>query len=77
MAWLLMWLTRLKVCLIPFITNHMEQIDTGAAKVADNMQSISAATEEQSASAQEIASASDSLARQAQDVQEKLQKFKF
>ena len=59
------------------ITNHMEQIDTGAAKVADNMQSISAATAEQSASAQEIASDSDSLARQAQDVQEKLQKFKF
>lgn len=59
------------------ITNHMEQIDSGAAKVADNMQSISAATEEQSASPQEIASASDSLARQAQDVQEKLQKFKF
>ena len=55
----------------------MNEIDKGAKHVADNMQSISAATEQQSASAQEVASASDALARQAQEVQENLQKFQF
>ena len=55
----------------------MNDIDKGSKQVADNMQSISAATEEQSASAEEIASASDSLARQAQEVQENLKKFQF
>jgi len=48
-----------------------------ARRVADEMQSVSAATEEQSASAEEIASASDALAKLAQDVQTGLRKFKF
>lgn len=59
------------------IDGQMLQINNGGSKVADHMQSISAATEQQSASAQQIASASDSLAKQAQNVQENLQKFKF
>lgn len=59
------------------IIGKMGEIDEGARSVSDNMQSISAATQQQSASAQEIASASDALARQAQEVQERLQKFKF
>ena len=55
----------------------MHEIDAGARRVADEMQSVSAATEEQSASAEEIASASDALAKLAQDVQTVLRKFKF
>ena len=55
----------------------MVEIDTGAKRVNDEMQSVSAATEEQSASAQEIASASDALAKLAQEVQILLGKFQF
>ena len=59
------------------ITGEMHEIDAGARRVVDEMQSVSAATEEQSASAEEIASASDALAKLAQDVQTVLRKFKF
>ena len=59
------------------VTHEMGAIDSGARKVADEMQSVSAATEQQSASAEEIASASDALAKLAQDVQSVLRRFKF
>ena len=53
----------------------IEAARAGARRVADEMQSVSAATEEQSASAEKIASASDALAKLAQDVQTVLRKF--
>jgi len=45
--------------------------------VATEMESVSAASEEQSASAAEIADASTALAELAQSLQNSLQKFKF
>ena len=59
------------------ITDHIAEIDRQGDKVASEMQSVSAVTEEQSAAASEIASASDSLARLAQELQTSLQRFKF
>ena len=59
------------------IASHIEEIDAQGTAVSDEMQNVSAVSEEQSASANEIASASDSLARLAQDQQNELRKFKF
>ena len=59
------------------ITQSVEAIASHGAKVAEEMQSGSAAAEEQSASAEEIASASDSLAKLAQELQDSVQSFKF
>lgn len=59
------------------INHHIEDIDTQGARVSDEMQNVSAVSEEQSASAAEIASASDSLAKLAQELQDTLRKFKF
>ena len=62
-------------------TNHIAiqvgNIDQQGARVSDEMQTVSAATEEQSASATEIASASTSLSRLANDLQMALSRFKF
>lgn len=55
----------------------MQEIENGSNRVADEMRSITSATEEQSASSEEIASASEALAKQAQDVQSILNSFKF
>ena len=52
-------------------------IDRHGKKVGEEMQSVSAATEEQSASAEEIASASDALAKLAQEMQLSLRKFQY
>lgn len=52
------------------IETEVAQIETNGGQVADEMQSVSAATEENNLhSAGEIASASDSLAQLAQDLQ--------
>ena len=59
------------------ITNNVMTIDKQGKKVAEEMQSVSAATEQQSASAQEIASASDALAKLAQEMQLSLRKFQY
>ena len=59
------------------ITEHIAEIDRQGDKVASEMQSVSALSEEQSAAASEIASASDSLARLAQELQVSLQAFEF
>jgi len=45
--------------------------------VANEMQTVSAATEEQSASASEIADASHALSQLAADLQNSLKKFRF
>jgi methyl-accepting chemotaxis protein len=55
----------------------MNDINTYSGKVASEMQSVSAATEEQSASAEEIAAASEALATLAQSQQEALSHFRF
>ena len=52
-------------------------IDGHSRKVLADMQSASAATEEQSASAEEIASASDALAKLTQDMNNSLKKFQY
>ncbi len=59
------------------ISRHIEDIDMQGTRVADEMQNVSAVSEEQSASAAEIASASDSLAKLAQELQDTLRQFKF
>ena len=59
------------------VTGNIDAIDAQGRTVADEMNSVSAATEEQSASAEEIASASDSLSRLAQELQQEVEKFKF
>ncbi len=59
------------------VTGNIDAIDAQGRTVADEMNSVSAATEEQSASAEEIASASDSLSRLAQELHQEIDKFKF
>lgn len=59
------------------IAKHIDDIDAQGTKVEDEMQNVSAVSEEQSASASEIASASDSLAKLAQELQDTLRQFKF
>ena len=58
-------------------TKQMAVIEQQGRKVADEMQTVSAASEEQSASASEIATASEALAHLAGQLQETLQKFQF
>ena len=59
------------------VTANIESIDVQGKQVADQMNAVSAATEEQSASAQEIASASDSLAKLAQELQVDIDRFQL
>lgn len=59
------------------ITGTINDIDNQGKKVAMEMESVSAATEEQSASSAEIATASDSLAKLAQELQGSLDRFRF
>ena len=55
---------------IEFVAGH-------GGKVVNEMESVSAASEQQSASAGEIATASDSLAQLAQKLSESLHKFQY
>ena len=59
------------------VTDNITSINAQGMAVAEEMQNVSAATEEQSASAEEIASASDALAKLASEQQASLQRFKF
>ena len=59
------------------VTDNINSINAQGMAVAEEMQNVSAATEEQSASAEEIASASDALAKLASEQQASLQRFKF
>ena len=59
------------------IEEKTQSIADSGGKVVNEMESVSAASEEQSASAGEIATASDSLAQLAQDLSESLQRFKY
>lgn len=59
------------------VTEQVAVIEKQGRKVADEMQTVSAASEEQSASASEIATASEALAHLAAQLQETLQNFKF
>ena len=59
------------------IEEKTQSIAGSGGKVVNEMESVSAASEEQSASAGEIATASDSLAQLAQDLSESLQRFKY
>ena len=59
------------------VTDNITLINAQGMAVAEEMQNVSAATEEQSASAEEIASASDALAKLASEQQASLQRFKF
>ena len=59
------------------IEQKITSSDGHSQKVAEAMQSASAATEEQSASAEEIASASDALAKLTQDMNNSLRKFQY
>lgn len=56
---------------------QVDTIDQQGARVSNEMQTVSAATEEQSASAAEIATASNSLSKLATDLQVSLNQFKF
>jgi|GEM_PF-3911580 len=55
----------------------MHQIDKVARKVADEMQSVFAATEQPPVFAEEITSASDALTKLAQDIKNTMRKFKI
>ena len=59
------------------IEQKITAIDGHSHKVLDDMQSASAATEEQTASAEEIASASDALAKLTQNMNHSLKQFKY
>ena len=59
------------------VQEKTKNIAGNGGKVVNEMESVSAASEEQSASAGEIATASDSLAQLAQELSESLQKFKY
>lgn len=59
------------------VTDNITSINAQGMAVAEEMQNVSAATEEQSASAEEIASASDALAKLASEQQASLQRFNF
>lgn len=59
------------------VTDNITLINAQGMAVAEEMQNVSAATEEQSASAEEIASASDALAKLASEQQASLQRFNF
>lgn len=59
------------------IEQKITAIDGHSHKVLEDMQSASAATEEQTASADEIATASDALAKLAQNMKDSLKKFKY
>ena len=59
------------------IADQIVSIDSQGELVSNEMQTVSAATEEQAASATEIADASEALSRLAADLQNSLQKFRF
>ena len=59
------------------VTENVATINAHGKKVVEEMQSVSAATEEQSASAEEIASASDALAKLAEEMQGSLKSFQY
>lgn len=58
------------------IVKMVDSIDEISKKTADNMRSISAATEQQSASNEEIAAASQALSKMAEDMQDAVGQFK-
>ena len=58
------------------IVKMVDSIDEISKKTADNMRTISAATEEQSASNEEIAAASQALSKMAEDMQDAVGQFK-
>ena len=59
------------------VKEKTQQIAGNGGKVVNEMESVSAASEQQSASAGEIATASDSLAQLAQKLSESLHKFQY
>ncbi|MBQ1509800.1 MAG: methyl-accepting chemotaxis protein, partial [Selenomonadaceae bacterium] len=59
------------------IKEAVTKINDMSRKVADEAQTVSAATEEQTASMHEIADASRKLAEQAQDLQNAIVEFKI
>ena len=59
------------------VKEKTQQIAGNGGKVVNEMESVSAASEQQSASAGEIATASDSLAQLAQKLSESLYKFQY
>ncbi|MCI6101369.1 MAG: methyl-accepting chemotaxis protein [Selenomonas sp.] len=59
------------------VQEKTQQIAGNGGKVVNEMESVSAASEQQSASAGEIATASESLAQLAQKLSESLQKFQY
>ena len=59
------------------ISADVDSIENFGVNVSNDMNEVSAATQQQSASAQELAAASESLASLAQDQQLSLSSFKF
>jgi methyl-accepting chemotaxis protein len=59
------------------IVNSVKEIDSLTKTGGGEMQTVSAATEEQSASIEEIASSSQALAKLAQDLQAAVNKFRI
>ena len=59
------------------VKEKTQQIAGNGGKVVNEMESVSAASEQQSASAGEIATASNSLAQLAQKLSESLHKFQY
>lgn len=59
------------------IANNINQIEQMSVSVADEIQNVSAASEEQTASTHEVAEASDKLAESAQDLQASVANFQL
>ena len=54
-----------------------KEVHAHSMKVTDEMQSVSAAAEEQSAAAEEVAAASDKLTRLAKDLDKDIEMFRY